>query len=99
MNWAVLGVGTFVVFLPSAGLLAGWTPHVLAHRAGPLRLLGISGALLYAALLTVVLPRLADASADLRSGCAYAAAALVVLAMLLAIVYDLKTGPAPGSRK
>ncbi|MBJ3812687.1 hypothetical protein JGB26_37410 [Streptomyces flavofungini] len=98
MNRAVLGMGTLAVFLPSAGQLAGWAPHGLAHRPGPLRLLGISGALLYAALLAVALPRLADASAGLRSGSASAAVALVVLSILLAIVYDLKTDPAPGSR-
>ncbi|MFI1677335.1 hypothetical protein [Streptomyces sp. NPDC020607] len=99
MNWAVLSVGTLVVFLPSAGLLAGWVPTALAHRPGPTRLLGTAGVLLYTAVLAAVLPRLLSAPAGVHSGLSYAAVGLVVIAIGLGIVYDLKQGPSSSSRK
>ncbi|MEU5999021.1 hypothetical protein ABZ837_14475 [Streptomyces sp. NPDC047197] len=99
MTWAVLSVGALVVFLPSVGLLAGWVPTALARRPGPTRLLGAAGVLLYTAVIAGALPRLVGAPAGVRSGLSRAAVGLVILAILLGIVYDLKRGPMPGSRK
>ncbi|MGB8939078.1 MAG: hypothetical protein WCD21_02380 [Streptomyces sp.] len=95
MNWAFLGLATLVVFLPSVGLITGWVPRLLAYRPGPTRLLGASGTLLYAAILTEVVPSVASAPGEVRSAFAYAALGLVIIAILLSIIYDLKQGPTP----
>lgn len=98
MNWTVLSIGTLMVLLPSVAVMLGWVPSFLEHRPGPTRLLGISGTLLYAALLAKILPALTEASTGVSNACAYAAVALVVLAVLTGIIYEIKSGSPPGSR-
>lgn len=88
-----LASSTLLIAPPSAALLAGWTPHVVRHRPGPLKVLGTAGLFLYAAVAVTAGPRLLGAGSSVTNLAAYAALALTGAAVLLSIRYDLKSGP------
>lgn len=88
VSWVLLTGGAVLLLAPSIAVLLGWRPSWPARTGAPTRLLGAAGVVLYAAVLTSEVARLAAAPKGVPKACSYIALGLIGCAIALVALYD-----------
>ncbi|GGU17872.1 hypothetical protein GCM10010289_44400 [Streptomyces violascens] len=93
MEWLLPGAFAVLALPAGAALALGWVPARLRRRPGPLKVLGAGTIGVGAAMAVDSVPRAVHVSRAATDACSYAALALVSVAVLMAVMYDIRRGP------
>ncbi|MEU3745632.1 MULTISPECIES: hypothetical protein [Streptomyces] len=93
MSWTLLAGGAALLLAPSIAVLRGWRPSRLARTGAPTRLLGAAGVLVYGAVPTSEVARLAGATEGVPKACFYIALGLIGCSIVLVALYDFLAEP------